>query len=59
MSDCIIPVIADVTREQDCARLVALAQERFGRLDLLVNKAGRGMKYVSEHFLTEPTRLSA
>ncbi|MGE0068771.1 MAG: SDR family NAD(P)-dependent oxidoreductase [Thiomonas sp.] len=53
----IIPMIADVTCEQDCQRVVALAQERFGRLDLLVNNAGRGMKYVSERFLTEPTRF--
>src|SRR3546814_3463572 len=50
-------MIADVTREQDCTRIVALAQERFGRLDLLVNNAGRGMKYVSERFLSEPTRF--
>lgn len=53
----IVPVIADVTREDDCDRVVAMAQERFGRLDILVNNAGRGMKYVSEAFLTEPTRF--
>ncbi len=28
-----------------------------GRLDMLVNNAGRGMRYVSESFLTEPTRF--
>jgi 3-oxoacyl-[acyl-carrier protein] reductase len=49
------PVLADVTREDDCAATVAAALERFGRLDILVNNAGRGMKYVSENFLTEPT----
>jgi len=53
----IVPVVADVTKEDDCARSVATAIERFGRLDILVNNAGRGMKYVSEHFLTEPTRF--
>ncbi len=31
--------------------------ERYGRLDVLVNNAGRGMKYVSERFMTEPTRF--
>ena len=36
---------------------VALALERFGRLDILVNNAARGMKYVSEDFMTEPTRF--
>jgi len=50
-------VVADVTCEEDCARTVALALERFGRLDILVNNAARGMKYVSEDFMTEPTRF--
>jgi hypothetical protein len=53
----VLPMIADVTREEDCARVVAVATERFGRLDILVNNAGRGMKYVSDRFLTEPTRF--
>lgn len=48
---------ADVTREDDCTRVVESTIARFGRLDILVNNAGRGMKYVSEHFLTEPTRF--
>jgi 3-oxoacyl-[acyl-carrier protein] reductase len=53
----IIPMIADVTNEEDCARVVAIAHDRFGRLDMLVNNAGRGMKYVSQRFLTEPARF--
>lgn len=53
----IVSVVADVTREEDCDRVVAMAHERFGRLDILVNNAGRGMKYVSERFLTEPSRF--
>ena len=55
--DRVIPILADVAREEDCARVVATAQDRFGRLDILVNNAGRGMKYVSQQFLTEPTRF--
>ena len=53
----IVPLVADVTREDDCASVVATALDRFGRLDVLVNNAGRGMKYVSENFMTEPTRF--
>jgi NAD(P)-dependent dehydrogenase (short-subunit alcohol dehydrogenase family) len=53
----IVPIVADVTKEADCARVVAAALEHFDRLDILVNNAGRGMKYVSEDFMTEPTRF--
>jgi 3-oxoacyl-[acyl-carrier protein] reductase len=55
--DCVVPLVADVTAEQDCRRTVETAIARFGRLDILVNNAGRGMKYVSGTFLTEPTRF--
>ncbi len=50
-------LVADVTREEDCARVVETALSRFSGLDILINNAGRGMKYVSERFLTEPTRF--
>jgi NAD(P)-dependent dehydrogenase (short-subunit alcohol dehydrogenase family) len=53
----VVPIIADVTKEDDCRRVVATALDRLGRLDILVNNAGRGMKYVSENFMTEPTRF--
>jgi NAD(P)-dependent dehydrogenase (short-subunit alcohol dehydrogenase family) len=53
----VLPLVADVSRDDDCARVVDAALERFGRLDILVNNAGRGMKYVSDEFLTEPTRF--
>ena len=36
-------VAADVSREEDCARLVALHAERYGGLDVLVNSAGIGI----------------
>lgn len=53
----VLGMTADVTREEDCAAVVASALERFGRLDILVNNAGRGMKYLSDRFLTEPSRF--
>jgi NAD(P)-dependent dehydrogenase (short-subunit alcohol dehydrogenase family) len=53
----VVPSIADVTNDADCKRVVAEAISKFGKLDVLVNNAGRGMKYVDETFLTKPTRF--
>ena len=50
-------LLADVTKDGDCARAVGETVKRFGKLDVLVNNAGRGMKYVSDNFLTQPTRF--
>ena len=53
----VLPLVADVTQDDDCARVVGAAVKQFGRLDILVNNAARGMKYVSNEFMTEPTRF--
>lgn len=53
----IVPIIADVTKEADCHRVVGEAMSRFGKLDVLVNNAGRGMKFVSDGFMTTPTKF--
>ena len=55
--DRVLPLIADVTRQSDCDKVVTAALKHWKRLDILVNNAGRGMKYVSERFLTEPARF--
>ena len=55
--DRVFPLVADVTNLQDCQRVVETAANRFGGVHLLVNNAGRGMKYVSEGFLERPTRF--
>ncbi len=51
----LLPMLADVTAAADCAQVVAAALGRWGRLDALVNNAARGMRLVSERFLSEPT----
>ncbi|WP_091720677.1 SDR family NAD(P)-dependent oxidoreductase [Pseudarthrobacter equi] len=43
----VLALQADVTREAECRRLVDEALAAFGGLHILVNNAGRGMKYVS------------
>ncbi len=50
-----LAIAADVADPTACERVVADTITRFGQLDVLVNNAGRGMRYVSPHFLTEPT----
>lgn len=53
-SERVLPLVADVTRENDCARAVAAALQHFGALHVVVSNAGRGMKYASESFMTDP-----
>ena len=53
----VLPLVADVTDPEDCERVIAETVARFGGVDVLMNNAGRGMKYVSESFLSEPRRF--
>jgi NAD(P)-dependent dehydrogenase (short-subunit alcohol dehydrogenase family) len=52
-----LAVLADVSDPLACERVVETTMESFGRIDVLVNNAGRGMKYVSPQFMTSPTRF--
>ncbi|MGF7160086.1 3-oxoacyl-[acyl-carrier protein] reductase [Rhodoligotrophos appendicifer] len=38
--DRLLPVLADVTREEDAERIVEAAKTRFGAVDILINNAG-------------------
>ncbi|MDB6003002.1 MAG: hypothetical protein JWP52_4701 [Rhizobacter sp.] len=40
-----LPVVCDISRSDDVARLVATAKERFGSVDILVNNAGISPKH--------------
>ncbi|HEY1507353.1 MAG TPA: SDR family oxidoreductase [Solirubrobacteraceae bacterium] len=48
------PIQADVTDDRDVQRLVDRALAIRGRIDVLVNNAARGMRFVNERFMTEP-----
>ncbi|MCR9127302.1 MAG: SDR family oxidoreductase [Rhodobacteraceae bacterium] len=48
---------ADVTDPSAAARVVARTLAKFGRIDMLINNAGVGMRLISETFNTRPTRF--
>jgi NAD(P)-dependent dehydrogenase (short-subunit alcohol dehydrogenase family) len=47
-------VVADVSKSDEVRLLVDSVLSRFGRIDILVNNAARGMRFVNESFMTEP-----
>jgi dehydrogenase/reductase SDR family protein 7B len=44
----VVPVIADVSVEEDCRNLVARAVAEYGRIDVLINNAGISMRALFE-----------
>jgi len=47
-------VLADVASRDAVQRLVDAILSQFGRIDILVNNAARGMKFVNASFMTDP-----
>ena len=47
-------VLADVSNQDSVQRLVGAVLADFGRVDILVNNAARGMKFVNARFMTDP-----
>jgi len=43
-----ISVQSDVTREEDCRKLIEAAVEKFGRIDVMINNAGISMRALFE-----------
>ncbi len=53
----ILPLLADVSKEEDCHLVVTEAMREFSGVHILVNNAGRGMRFVSENFFDTPTKF--
>ncbi len=47
-------LLADVSREEEVRSAVDSVLVTYGRIDILVNNAARGMRFVNERFMTEP-----
>ena len=52
-----ICVPSDVTKPDSAADLTALTIKKWGKIDVLVNNAGLGMRAISEEFNTKPTKF--
>lgn len=52
-----LALVADVTDPDACARAVSDTLTAFGRIDVLINNAGLGMRAISETFNTIPTKF--
>ena len=51
------PIVADAANDEDAQRVVKEALREFGAVHILVNNAGRGMRFVSEKFFDTPTKF--
>ena len=51
------PMLADSASDANCQRVVNEAFREFGGVHILVNNAGRGMRFVSEKFFETPTKF--
>jgi len=47
-------ILADITKLDDVKNLVDTVIKEFGKIDILVNNAARGMRFVNESFMTDP-----
>lgn len=51
------PLLADAASAANCERVVYETLREFGGVHILVNNAGRGMRFVSEKFFDTPTKF--
>lgn len=51
------PMLADAANEANCQRVVNETVREFGGVHVLINNAGRGMRFVSEKFFDTPTKF--
>lgn len=52
-----IPLLADITRTEECDRVVETVLSKFGAVHVLVNNAGVGMQTIRANYMTEPVRF--
>lgn len=45
---CALPLVADVTKRDDCERVVTETMKKFGAVHILVNNAGKGQNFIGD-----------
>jgi 3-oxoacyl-[acyl-carrier protein] reductase len=55
--DRVLPIAADISRLDNCERIVRRACEAFGSVNVLVNNAGVGMQTIRRSYMSEPVRF--
>lgn len=53
----IIGIVSDASSPDDASKVAGEVLSTFGRVDVLINNAGRGPRDISERFTTEPVRF--
>jgi len=53
----VLPIVADVTRLEECQKIVEQTRAHFGGMHALVNNAGIGMQTISSNYMNEPVRF--
>ena len=53
----VVPMVADVSKSEDCDRIIQHTLAELGAIHVLVNNAGIGMRTIHENYLNEPVRF--
>ena len=51
------PLVADLRKPTDCEFVIHSALKKYGKVEVLINNAGLGMRPFSENFMTDPVRF--
>ena len=53
----VLPMVADVSRLEECRKIVEQTRTHFGGMHVLVNNAGVGMQTIRKNYMNEPVRF--
>ena len=51
------PLVADLRKPTDCEFVIDSALKKYGKVEVLINNAGLGMRPFSENFMTDPVKF--